>query len=123
MLLPAQSNAGVQFCPKVEEVLRLSSCPGNGEGLAGLRHAMDGRAALGVDVDVVLLAGWPRSKAHWCQQSTWFILGGSLGLEVNMRCWQGRTVPFILHKGCVAEGCGPGRCGLEMPHSCRGFNY
>lgn len=50
MLLPAQSNAGVQFCPKVEEALRLSSCPGNGEGLAGLRRAMDGRAGLGVDV-------------------------------------------------------------------------
>lgn len=47
---------GFGFVSK-EEVLRLSSCPGNGEGPVGLQRAMDGSVGVGV-----LLAGWPRSK-------------------------------------------------------------
>lgn len=40
-----------------------------------------------------MCAGWPRGKADWCQQSTWFILGCSLALEVDVRCLQGRLSP------------------------------
>lgn len=38
-----------------------------------------------------------------CQQSTWFILGGCLGLEVGVSCQQERTVPFILHTTYVVQ--------------------
>lgn len=38
-----------------------------------------------------------------CQQSSWFILGGSLGLEVGVSCQQERTVPFILHRSCMVQ--------------------
>lgn len=58
-----------------------------------------------------MCAGWPRGKADWCQQSTWFILGCSLALEVDVRCLQGKTVPFVLHKSCMVEGCDPGWFG------------
>lgn len=42
MLLPARSSPGVRFSPEAEEVPRLGSCPGNGEGPVGSRCAMDG---------------------------------------------------------------------------------
>lgn len=83
-------------------MLRLSSCPGNGDGPVGLQRAMDG------SVDVCRVAQG-QSRLVSAKHLVYFgLLFGSGGrCEVSA----GKTVPFILHKSCMVEGCDPGWFG------------